>query len=173
MRGRKPTPVEQKVIEGNPGQRPLPETLLVSGRPDEHEMAEPPEWLPRDAREFWGETISALANIGLLDRVDQAALEMLAVTYARWRQAVRVVGVDGHFAMAPNGTLRVHPAMKIEREASAAFFRMAEHYALTPIARTRLGMAELHRRSLANEIQSSLGSRDDETMEVIDTEPLP
>lgn len=159
-------------MNGNPGQRALPEPLLVSGRPDQHEMSEPPDWLPRDAREFWGETISALANVGLLDRVDQPALEMLAVTYARWRQAVRVISVDGHFAMAPNGTLRVHPAMKIEREASAAFFRMAEHYALTPIARTRLGMAELHRRSLAAEIGDSLGNRDDETMEVIDMEPL-
>jgi P27 family predicted phage terminase small subunit len=172
VRGAKPKPVEQKIIEGNPGQRELPEILLIGGRPDQEEMSEPPEFLPRDAKDFWRDAVQKLYATGMLDLVDRAALEMLAVTYARWRQAVRVIAADGHFAMAPGGNLRVHPAIKIEREASQSFFRMAEHYGLTPVARTRLGMAELHRRSLANEIQDSLGNRTDETMDVIDSEPL-
>lgn len=173
MRGRKPTPVEQKVIEGNPGQRALPEITLIGGRPEAGEMSTPPDFLPLDAKEFWVETITRLEDTGMLDLVDYAALEMLAVTYARWRQAARVIAVDGHFAIAPNGSLRVHPAIKIERECSAAYFRMAEHYGLTPVARTRLGMAELHRRSLHDEIHGALGAKSDaEAMEVIDMEPL-
>lgn len=134
-------------------------------------MAEPPEWLPADAKAFWRESITRLVEVGIIDFVDLPALEMLAVNYARWRQAARVVAADGHFVMAGNKNLRVHPAIKIEREASMAFLKLAEHFALTPVSRTRLGMAELHAKSLAMEIHDTLSGASEEAMEVIDLEP--
>jgi hypothetical protein len=84
-------------------------------------------------------------------------LEQLAVQYARIRQAQRVLAVDGHFVRGSVGQLRPHPALKIEGDATDRFLKLAEHYALTPIARTRLGLAELHRRSLAEELNAGLG----------------
>ncbi len=41
----------------------------------------------------------------------------------------------------------------------ALFAKFAEQYALTPTARTRLGLAELKRRSLTDELDSELGER--------------
>ena len=49
------------------------------------------------------------------------------------------------------------PALRVERDAWQAFLRFAEQYALTPVARTRLGLAELHRRTLAEELDEQLG----------------
>lgn len=170
MRGRKPVPVEQKIINGNPGQRALPEPLLVGGRPTLEQMGEPPEWLPSDAKDFWRESIARLIEVGIIDMVDMPALEMLAVAYARWRTAAKVIASEGFFTMAGNKNLRVHPAIKIEREANAMFMKMAEHFALTPVSRTRLGMAELHAKSLAMEIKDTLSGADD-SMDVIDVEP--
>jgi P27 family predicted phage terminase small subunit len=157
MRGRKPVPVEQRKAEGNASKRPLPEPVMVSGRPALNELAEPPAHLNPDAKEFWETSVQRLNEVGIIDRVDIPVLEQLATQYARIRGAQRVIETDGYFASGSRGQVREHPAMKIEREATALFLKIAEHYALTPIARTRLGLAELHRRSLQSELDAGLG----------------
>jgi P27 family predicted phage terminase small subunit len=157
MRGRKPIPVEQRHREGNASKTKLPEPLLVAGRPTFAELEEPPAHLPVEAKAFWRDSVVRLIEVGIVDRVDIPVLEQLAVQYARIRQAQRVLAVDGHYVHGSVGQLREHPAMKIEREATILFLKMAEHYALTPIARTRLGLAELHRRSLSAELKEGLG----------------
>jgi P27 family predicted phage terminase small subunit len=161
VRGRKPKPVEQRRLEGgrDVSHRAVAEPLLVAGRPA-HEFDEPPDDLPRDAREFWRSTVSRLIEVGMLDLVDDVALRMLSTQYARWCQAGRVVAVDGHFVRGSVGQLREHPAVKIEREAHGLFVKTAEQFGLTPMARTRLGLAELHRRSLHTEMEQALGSVD-------------
>ena len=156
-RGRKPKPAEQRIREGNPGKRPLPEPVVIGG---EFDIAEPPEHLSADAQEWWREAIPVLQEVGLLDKVDVAALEMAATAYARFRQAKRVVDAQGVVARGSTGQIREHPALKTEREAQAMFLRFAEQYALTPVARTRLGLAELHRRSLMDEMNEQLGTPD-------------
>ena len=50
--------------------------------------------------------------------------------------------------------------MKIEREAHGLYLKTAEQFGLTPMARTRLGLAELHRRSLHAEMTEALGGAD-------------
>jgi P27 family predicted phage terminase small subunit len=160
MRGRKPTPIEQRVREGNPQHRPLPEPVIVGGRPVPADLAEPPADLPQDAQDFWCDSVVRLVEVGLIDWVDVPVLEMLATQYARVKQSRRVIAEDGHFALGSVGQIREHPALKIERESMAAFLRLAEQYGLTPVARTRLGLAELHRRSLEQEMVSALGAPD-------------
>lgn len=135
------------------------EPVLVAGRPED-EFDQPPDDLPHDAQHFWRDTVSRLVEVGMLDLVDSAALRMLATQYARWRQAGRVVAADGHFARGSVGQLREHPALKIEREAHVLYLKTAEQFGLTPMARTRLGLAELHRRSLHSEMEHALGGAD-------------
>jgi len=43
VKGYPPTPVEARIREGNPRKHPIPEPLLVAGRPEGHELDEPPE----------------------------------------------------------------------------------------------------------------------------------
>jgi P27 family predicted phage terminase small subunit len=154
-RGRKPKPREQRIAEGNPGKRPLPEPVIMGGSP--REAPEPPEHLDDDGKAWWREAVPILHHVGLLDTVDTAALEMAATAYSRFRQARRVVDAQGVLTRGSTGQLREHPALKTEREAQSQYLRFAEQYALTPVARTRLGLAELHRRSLADEMDSRIG----------------
>jgi P27 family predicted phage terminase small subunit len=160
MRGQKPQPIEQRVLEGNTQRRPIPEPVLVSGRPELHELAEPPAHLPTDAKDFWRESVVRLVDVGIIDRVDIPALEQLAIQYARIRQSQRVLAEEGHYARGSVGQLKEHPAIKIERESTKMFLALAEQYALTPVARTRLGLAELSRRNLATELGEGLGPTD-------------
>jgi phage terminase small subunit len=71
-----------------------------------------------------------------------------------------VIRAEGMFAAGSSGQIRAHPAVGIEERAWTMFFRFANDYALTPVARTRLGLAEVGRRSLAAELEDKLGRRD-------------
>jgi P27 family predicted phage terminase small subunit len=162
MKGRKPKPAEIRRLEGNPGHRPLPEPVHIGGRPIA-EIPEPPEALPADARDAWHEVVPRLQEVGILDHVDRLALEAMCVQWARAKQAGKVVAREGLIALGSTGQFVEHPALNVERQAHQMFLKFAEHYALTPIARTRLGLAELQRRSLAQEMAASL---DDALIEV-------
>jgi P27 family predicted phage terminase small subunit len=160
MRGRKPKAIETRIKEGNPGRRPLPDPVLIGGRPDLEDYPEPPEDMPEEGKELWNNEIRRLIEVGAIDSVDWPAIELMCITYAHAKQAQRVIAKVGHFSFGSRGQPKEHPAMKIFREESAAFYRMAENWGLTPLARARLGLAEVHRRSLAAELGDALGKPD-------------
>lgn len=166
-KGNPPVSVEQRMREGvGPSgrsvvsHRRVPEPVIVGGRPDFHELAEPPEDLPADGKRLWREDVSRLLEVGIVDRVDRAGLEMMCTAYARAKQAGRVLKAEGLFTGGARGQLREHPAVAIERQAWLIFFRVANDYALTPVARARLGLAEVGRRTLAAELEDKLGRRE-------------
>jgi P27 family predicted phage terminase small subunit len=167
MRGRKPQPIEQRIREGNTQQRPIPQPVLVGGRPDMEDFAEPPAGLPPDGKKLWRRDVGRLVEVGIVDRVDVAALEGLCVAYARAKQAGRIVNREGLTVDGSRGQPRPHPAVKIERESWLWFDRLGEQYGLTPIARTRLGLAgSLARRSMSAELDDKFGSPDLSLVEV-------
>jgi P27 family predicted phage terminase small subunit len=155
MSGRKPKPVEQRRAEGNPRKHAIPSPVMVGGRPKAEDLV-PPEHLHDDAKEFWRSIVKQLIDIGIADRVDVPVLEQLATQYHRIRAAQRAIAIQGHFTTGSMGQPKEHPAVKMEREATRLFLQLAEHYALTPIARTRLGLADVHRRTLEHELEENL-----------------
>lgn len=157
MRGRRPKPVEQRALEGNPGKRPVPARVAIGGDPPEA-IEEPPRHLDGDAQFWWREAVPVLRRVGIVDVVDRPSLEMCACAYSRFRSANRLLRKQGIYVRdAKTGEIREHPALRTEREAMVAYQRIAEQYGLTPVARTRLGLAELQRLSLAQELDQSLG----------------
>lgn len=161
MRGRKPRPIEERRLEGEDvSHRPLPEPVIAGGRV--LEFPSPPRDLPKEARPFWKDTLKLLADVGILDLVDVPALVLLGTQYARAAQARKIIAKDGLTSFGSQMQVVEHPAVKIERQATGMFMKIAEHYALTPIARTRLGLADLHRKSLAAELDRQLGGDESE-----------
>jgi P27 family predicted phage terminase small subunit len=139
-----------------PDRHPAP--MLVGGRPSLDELRTPPEHLTNeDARAFWADTVVRLIEVEIVDRVDLPLLEQLATQYARIKAAQRVIESEGYFARGSTGQIKEAPWMKMERESTALFHRLADQFALTPLARTRLGVAELVRRSLREELEQALG----------------
>jgi P27 family predicted phage terminase small subunit len=154
MRGRKPTPIEVRQAEGNPGHRPLPAPVVIGGK----RGLEPPKGMPSEAKKAWESIVPTLEAVGVIDTVDAMALEAMCVQWARHKEAGRVITAQGHMARGSQGQPVEHPALASERNAAAMFLRFAEQYALTPVARTRLGLAELHRRTMATEMADRIGS---------------
>lgn len=156
MKGRKPKPTEQRRREGNARQHTPPQPVLVGGRPSEDDFV-PPARLSATEREWWNLIVPKLAEVGIADLVDLPVIEQMAVQYGRIRQAQRRIKRDGIFSRGSTYQLVEHPALKIEREATRLLLALCEQYGLTAVARTRLGLAELQRRSLSQEMERELG----------------
>src|SRR4051794_4588403 len=95
--GRKPTPTKLKVAAGNPGKRPL------NDREPQPAVAEPPlpAWLPQRAKAEWRRIVPELLALGLLTRIDQAALVSYCVAVAEVETATRTLEKEGRVCRMP------------------------------------------------------------------------
>lgn len=110
-RGPPPKPTALKILEGNPGRRPLPEDEPT---PEGH--AEPPGWMRPAARKIWDEYAPKLDYLGVLTDIDAEA-------FAQWCTLASM------FRRKPVDM----PASKLARMDS-----LAQQFGLTPSSRTRI-----------------------------------
>ena len=137
MPGRPPKPTNLKLVEGNPGKRPLnlDEPQPQAGAP------EPPDWLDPVAKAKWHEVCGELVRIGVLTAIDGAALAGYAQSYARWAQAERTIAAEGSTYESHGRTgrqVKMRPEVRIAAEAMRSMKAFAEQLGLTPSARVRL-----------------------------------
>ena len=100
-RGRKPKPTHLKLIEGNPGKRPIrtgPERSVTA-------MPEPLDHLNEDAHTEWHRVAHGLYALRLLETVDRAALAAYCTAYARWVQAERAIAEMGKRDLLTGGLM--------------------------------------------------------------------
>lgn len=78
-KGRKPKPTKLKVVQGNPGRRPLnkKEADVKS------DTLKCPSWIKGEGRLEWKRMTEELAELGLLGSIDHAHLEMYCSSYGR------------------------------------------------------------------------------------------
>ncbi len=78
MKGRKPKPSHLKLVQGNPGKRPInaSEPHPARARPSA------PAHLSEKARETWGYVTGILDRMGILTEADAIGVEMLCEAYA-------------------------------------------------------------------------------------------
>lgn len=88
MKGRKPKSVALKILQGNPGHRPLPAAgPFVEGIPEK------PEHLDEDASQEWDRLVNALA--GILCPASRGMLFVACDSYADMMAADRVLRTHG------------------------------------------------------------------------------
>jgi P27 family predicted phage terminase small subunit len=156
VKGRPPKPVEQKIREGNPGKRALPEPLKLN----EGKLVKP-SGLPKAAAALWDELVPVLEVAGVSDRVDRAALTAMCHAWADSCAARKLIAKQGRFVPGSMGQLVEHPAVATARNSDAMFLRYAEQFGLTPAARARIAFDV----SLARQAQEA------ELAEVLDLTP--
>ncbi len=143
-RGRKPKPTHLKLIEGNPGKRPI---RMGPDRPATA-MPEPPDHLNDLARAEWERVAHGLHALRLLETVDRAALAAYCVAYARWVQAERAIAemakrdllTGGLMIKTSNGNAIQNPLVGTANKAASDVVRYAAEFGMTPSARVRLAV---------------------------------
>src|SRR5437867_1292436 len=114
----KPRPAALKIIEGqgkgrDSGGRPIKETP-----PFERGVPVMPIWLPTEARAEWNRVVPELARLGILKRLDGAALVAYCLAWDRLVEAQRMIA-DGRITTEGSmGQLAKHPAVMIAESAS-------------------------------------------------------
>lgn len=79
-RGRKPKPTAIKVLEGNPGKRPL----NANEPKPEKKSPKCPSWLEPEAKKEWRRMAKVLERLGVLTEIDAAAFEVTRKFYFKY-----------------------------------------------------------------------------------------
>lgn len=134
QRGRKPKPTALKVLEGNPGKRPL---NLFEPTP-EGKMPDCPEWLEEEAKAEWGRLAEPMFKLGLLTELDMAAFAVYCQAYARWKEAEEFISQHGSIVKTKNGFWQQVPQVTISHANQKVMLQAASEFGLTPSARSRI-----------------------------------
>ena len=139
MRGRKPKPTALKILEGNPGKRPLPKY-----EPKPKGVPKCPLFLEKAAKKEWRRIVKELSQIeGMLTAVDQTALAAYCQAYARWMEAEKVLSEHGTTYQAETKygfQLMARPEVAISRTALQQVRAFCSEFGLTPSSRGRMSL---------------------------------
>ncbi len=136
--GRPPKPTALKLLEGNPGHRPIGGDPMWREPTPESGIPEPPEHLDDRAKEIWFRLCDQLSKMGILTKADREVLALTCDTWSQYLQADAVLKKSGIIVKAPTGFPIQNPALSIANKAKAQLKVFLTELGLTPAARTKL-----------------------------------
>ncbi|WP_147564934.1 phage terminase small subunit P27 family [Clostridium tyrobutyricum] len=137
QRGRKPKPTAIKVLEGNPGKRPLNQN---EPKP-EKKAPKCPAWLEAEAKKEWRRMSKTLEAIGVLTQVDASAFAGYCQAYARWKEAEEFLSKHGTIFKTPSGYIQQVPQVSIAQTYLKIMKDFCSEFGLTPAARSRISVS--------------------------------
>jgi P27 family predicted phage terminase small subunit len=122
-----------RALRGNPGGRPAPKRVTATpGVPSA------PSWMEREAKAEWRRIVPELDRLGVLAKVDRAALTTYCSAWAKFVRAEEALRDEDLVAerRAGNGPAK-HPGWQVWREAANTVAMLAKELFITPSARLR------------------------------------
>lgn len=134
MQGRKPKPTALKKLEGNPGKRAL------NKKEPKPESAIPdcPSHLKDAAREEWDRVTKELHALGLVTKIDRAALAVCCSAWADYVKACSKLEKEGEVIVSDKGGMYQNPWMAIKKRSMEQIAKFYAEFGMTPSARSRL-----------------------------------
>jgi P27 family predicted phage terminase small subunit len=142
MPGPAPKPTALKKLEGNPGKRTLP---FNEPRPAAS-MPACPAFIKGAARKEWQRLAPELYQLGLLTRIDRAALASYCLNYGRWEDAEKRLAklarksTDkmAYLYRTTNGNLILNPLLTVSKQAMELMHKFLVEFGMTPASRSRI-----------------------------------
>lgn len=138
-RGRPPKPTNLKVLEGNPGKRPLP----VNEPKPKPIPPKCPAWMAIEGKKLWKKLMPELERLGLMTTVDGAAFEAVCQNYATWvkcEKHLKKHGLTMEVETRGGGIYEMQrPEVSIGQKSLKSVHTFMVEFGLTPAARVRLG----------------------------------
>jgi P27 family predicted phage terminase small subunit len=133
VKGRKPKPTFLKLIEGNPGHRPI-----NRDEPEpEGELKDPPEHFSSRQQRIWRECIENSPQ-GLLSKLDGSMLEIFVVAKSGWEAAIARVEESGAVVRIPGGQWAQNPFVSIARRHAETMVKVGSELGFSPASRSRV-----------------------------------
>jgi P27 family predicted phage terminase small subunit len=144
---------------GKRGPAPKPSALkLVQGtyRPDRAAANEPqpervtpscPTWLDAEAKREWRRIVPELETLGLLTRIDRAALAAYCQSYSEWWAMERAIREKGRTQTnAMSGVVSARPEVGMRDRALTQMKAFLTEFGLTPSSRSRVSVPETKKK---------------------------
>lgn len=141
-RGPAPKPTGLKVLNGNPGKRPINESEPQPTKPVE--APKPPSFLSTYAKKEWKRIVPVLMKVNLLTEADYSALAAYCQCYDRWVSAEKAIRAhakanNGKYTFeTESGYVQQIPEIGISNQAMKEMRNFAKEFGLTPSSRTNL-----------------------------------
>ena len=148
-RGRKPKPTAVKVMEGNPGKRPL---NMFEPVPDKV-APECPSWLNDEAKAEWERLADKMVNLGTLTEMDMAAFAGYCQSYARWKEAEEFIEKHGTIVKTPSGYWQQVPQVSIAQTNLKVMLKFCSEFGLTPSSRSRMIAGDVNKEAAIDEME--------------------
>ena len=134
MPGPKPKPTALKIVEGNPGKRPLPanEPKPRPVRPD------PPAFLNEKARTIWDSLAGELESLGILTHIDQSTLAGYCASYEEAMRLDRYLQRVGLTYKSPSGYIQQRPHVSIRNKAWDRVAKFGSELGIGAASRSRI-----------------------------------
>lgn len=135
--GRKPKPTAQRILEGNPGKRPINEAEPTP-EPVDESFDEPPDLVAAlpDAAAEWRRLAPMLRRCRQVSEADRAALMACCVEWAHYRTAVGKRTPE--VIKAPSGYAMPNPWIAIANRSLMQLIKLWAELGLTPSSRSRV-----------------------------------
>lgn len=136
VRGPRPKPTYMKLLDGNPGRRPLNEN---EPKPV-GDLRDPPEGLSDSQRALWIQTVDE-APAGLLKRLDRELFRTWVVACDTYRRAVAELNrTPALLVRTRSGEFIQNPYISIVNKQALMMHKAGEQMGFSPSARTRIAM---------------------------------
>lgn len=136
--GRTPAPAALKLVNGRSEGRDSGGRVVKTPPKFDRVTPTPPRWLPKEARAEWERIVPDLERLGILKRIDAAALTAYCMTWQRFVEASQIIEVEGMSCTDRAGKVTRNPALVTVETASRELRAWAGEFGLTPSAETRL-----------------------------------
>ena len=136
MAGRRPKPTYLKLLQGNPGKRPL----NANEPKPQLELPPAPEHLSEGAKQEWERTGQQLLKLGLLTSIDKSAFAAYCVVWDRWVEAEQALKKTGPVVKSGNGSPMLSPFYTVANQSLAQMRQYMIEFGMTPSARSRISV---------------------------------
>ena len=133
-RGAKPKPTRLKALSGT-----LRSDRLNPNEPEARPaIPRCPEHLGPEAKREWRRLAPQLARMGLLCRIDRAALALFCQAWERWVKAEEALKRYGVMVKSPNGFPMQSPYLAVANKAMEQMRALLAEFGMSPSSRTRV-----------------------------------
>lgn len=132
MTVRKPTVL--KLLEGNPGKRPLTGDEV---KPQPIAMG-CPKWLPGEAKIVWKEYAEKLERLCLLTEIDGADFQNFCIALGDVNKLTVFIDKNGHTFNSPTGNITRRPEVEFRNQAIKIVTVLAGKFGMSPSDRAGL-----------------------------------
>jgi len=139
-----PVPTALKKLRGNPGRRPLPKNE------PEPEIVAPscPKHLVGEARKEWRRMSKQLVELGLLSKIDRAALAGYCTVWGRHVEAEVELRKAGLIVKEPTSGYPIqNPYLAIANTALKQMRAFSVEFGLTPSSRSRVTVSKPEKKN--------------------------